>query len=81
MVQELGENCSARVHSSFSHPGLLLQAGPFRTYLTSNQKKLKSHLIPFLPVHWGTPVVVFRTVLIMAKSKPLSQPKQLSKNC
>jgi hypothetical protein len=53
VVQELGENCSASVHSSFSHPGLLVQAGPFRTYLTSNRQKPKSHLIPFLPVHWG----------------------------
>ena len=52
MVQELGENRSARVHSSFSHPDLLFQA-PLFPYLTSNRKKLQSHLIPFLPVHWG----------------------------
>ena len=52
MVQELGENRSARVHSSFSHPDLLLQAALF-AYLTSNRKKLQSHLIPFVPVHWG----------------------------
>ena len=52
MVQELGENRSAEVHSPFSHLRSSPSGRPFLAYLSSNRKKLKSPLIHSPSIDW-----------------------------
>ena len=50
MVQELGENRSAEIHSPFSHLRSSPSGRPFLAYLSSNRKNLKSPLIHSLSI-------------------------------
>lgn len=52
MVQELGENRSAEIHSPFSHLRSSPSGRPFLAYLSSNRKNLKSPLIHSLSIDW-----------------------------
>ena len=52
MVQELGENRSAEVHSPFSHLRSSPSGRPFLAYLSLNRKKLKSPLIHSPSIDW-----------------------------